>query len=172
MQATFESDFEVSAESNSTADAEGNIQVRAGDRLPLVPLHTGRLLLDYAITPKLEIGGNLIAVSGSYLHGNENNANQAGGTNGEGAYIQGSGWIPGYLVVNLEGTWHANTHLDVFARVVNLFDRQYATGGFLTTNTFTPGGAFKTDPDTWTNENAISPGAPLGVWAGVRLRLN
>ncbi|MBS0376912.1 MAG: TonB-dependent receptor [Proteobacteria bacterium] len=172
VQATFESDFEVSAESNSTADANGNIQVRAGDRLPLVPLHTGRLLLDYALSPRLEIGGNLVAVSGSYLHGNENNANQAGGTNGEGAYIQGSGWIPGYVVVNLEGTWHASPHLDVFARVVNLFDRQYATGGFLTTNTFTPGGAFKTDPDTWTNENAISPGAPLGVWAGVRLRLN
>ncbi len=172
VQATFESDFEVSAESNSTADGNGNIRVRAGDRLPLVPLHTARLVLDYPITAKLEVGGNLIAVSGSYLHGNENNANRAGGTNGEGAYIEGSGWIPGYLVVNLQGTWHAGAHLDLFARVVNLLDRQYATGGFLTSNTFTPAGAFKTDPGTWTNENAIAPGAPLGLWAGIRVRFD
>src|SRR5882672_761990 len=48
VEATFESNFEVNGGSNSTADENGNIQVRAGDRLPLVPRHSGRVVLDYA----------------------------------------------------------------------------------------------------------------------------
>jgi outer membrane receptor protein involved in Fe transport len=172
VDATFQSSFPVSADSNSTADANGNIQVQPGDRIPLIPRHTGRLVLDYQVTPHLEVGGNLVVVSGSYLHGNENNANQAGGTNGEGAYVSGSGWIPGYAVVNLQGTYHLGKAIDVFARVVNLFDKQYATAGFLTSNTFNPDGSFRPDPDDRTNENAVSPGAPLGIWAGVRLHFD
>ena len=80
VEATFQSTFEVSAESNSTADEDGNILVRPGNRIPLIPKHTGRLALDYDITPQWNVGGNVVATSGSYLHGDENNANQAGGT--------------------------------------------------------------------------------------------
>ncbi len=73
----------------------------------------------------------MIATSGSYLHGNENNANQPGGTNGEGAYVVGSGWISGYAVVNLQSTYHVSKRLEVFARLGNLFDKRYATAGLL-----------------------------------------
>ena len=172
VAATFQSSFAVSAGSNSTADANGNIEVRPGDRIPLIPRNTGRLLLDYDVSPRLQVGGNLLVVSGSYLHGNENNANQAGGTNAQGAYISGTGWIPGYAVVNLQGTYHVGKSVDVFARVVNLLDRQYSTAGFLTTNTFNPNGSFRVNPNDWTNENAVSPGTPLAVWAGVRLHFD
>jgi outer membrane receptor protein involved in Fe transport len=172
VDATFESAFEVSAESNSTADVDGNIQVHPGDRLPLVPRHTGRLVLDYELSKRLQVGANLVVTSGSFLHGNENNANQAGGTNGQGEYIEGSGQIPGYVLVNLQAAYRLGTRLELFARVVNLFDRRYATAGFLTSNTFTPSGAFRPDPEDWTNENAISPGAPRGVWGGVRLHFD
>jgi len=172
VDATFQSNFEVSAESNSTADANGNILVRAGDRMPLVPRHTGKLTLDYQVNEHFDVGGNLLVTSPSYLHGNENNANQAGGTNGEGAFIMGSGRIPGYALVNLQGTYHIGHHVDVFARINNLLNRRYATAGFLTVNTFTPSGVFLPNPGDWTNENAISPGAPFGVWAGVRLHFD
>jgi outer membrane receptor protein involved in Fe transport len=170
VDATFQSNFGVSAESNSTADADGNILVRPGDRIPLVPKNTGRLVLDYDLTQKWNFGGNLIATSGSYLHGNENNANQAGGTNGEGAYIAGSGWIPGYTVVNLQTTYHITKHAEVFARLINLFDKQYATAGFLTSSSFNPNGSFIANPSNWPNENAISPAAPRAIWAGVRVQ--
>lgn len=169
VDATFQSDFEVSAESNSTADADGNILVRAGDRIPLIPRHTGKLTVDYQFTPRLDIGGNVVVTSGSYLHGDENNANRAGGTNGEGEYIIGSGHIGGYAVVNLQGTYRVSPHLTVFARCANLLNREYATAGFLTTSTFNPNGTYRFDPDDWTNENAISPGAPFAVWGGIRL---
>ena len=103
--------FEVSAESNSSADADGNILVRPGDRLPLMPRHTGKLALDYQLTPALDLGGTFTVTSGSYLHGNENNANQAGATNAAGDFIAGSGWIGGYALVNIQGTYHARTAL-------------------------------------------------------------
>jgi outer membrane receptor protein involved in Fe transport len=170
VDATFQSNFEVSAESNSTADADGNISVRPGDRIPLIPKNTGRLVLDYDLTQKWNIGGNLIAVSGSYLHGNENDADQAGGTNGEGAYVSGSGWIPGYAVVNLQSTYHVAKHAEIFARLINLFDKRYATAGFLTGSSFNPNGSFIPNPNNWTNENAISPGPPRAIWVGMRVQ--
>jgi outer membrane receptor protein involved in Fe transport len=172
VEATYQSTFQVSAESNSTADAGGNILVQSGDRIPLIPKHTGRLILDYEITPRWDVGGNVIATSGSYLHGNENNANQPGGTNGEGGYIVGSGWIPGYAVVNLQSTYHVSKRLEIFARLGNLFDRRYATAGFLTSSSFNPNGSFIANPDNWPNENAVSPGAPRAVWGGIRVRLD
>lgn len=170
VDATFQSNFEVSAESNSTADADGNILVRAGDRIPLIPKHTGRLVLDYDLSERWNIGGNVIATSGSFLHGDENNANQAGGTNGEGAYTSGTGWIPGYAVVNLQSTYHATKRAEIFARLINLFDKQYSTAGFLTSSSFNPNGSFIQDPNNWPNENAVAPGAPRAIWVGMRVR--
>jgi outer membrane receptor protein involved in Fe transport len=170
VDATFQSNFEVGAQSNSTADANGNILVHPGDRIPLIPKHTGRLVLDYQFTPVWNVGGNVIATSGSYLHGDENNANQAGATNGQGAYIAGTGWIPGYTVINLQSTYHVTKHAEIFARLVNLFDKQYATAGFLTTSAFHANGTFITNPNNWINENAVAPAAPRAIWIGARVR--
>ncbi len=174
VDATYQSQFVVSAASNSSADANGDIVVHPGDRLPLVPRQTGRVVLDYSFSQRLQAGANLVMASGSYLHGNENNANVAGATNGAGQTIaaDGTGWIPSYVLLNLQGTYRLGESVQLFARVVNLFNAQYGSAGFLTVNTFTPSGSFRTNPADWTNENAVSPGAPRGVWAGVRLRWN
>jgi outer membrane receptor protein involved in Fe transport len=128
------------------------------------------MVLDYDVTSRWNIGGNVVASSGSYLHGNENNANQAGGTNGAGEYISGGGWIPGYALVNLQTTYRLSKHAHLFARLNNLFDKQYATAGFLTTNSFNANGTFIADPDNWTHENAVAPAAPRAIWAGVRVQ--
>lgn len=170
VDATFQSSFEVNAESNSSADADGNILVTPGDRIPLVPRSTARLMLDYDVTKSLDVGATLIYVSGSYLHGNENNANQGGLANGEGEFIQGSGWLPGYTLLNLQGTYHITKHAEIFARIINVLNVNYATGGFLTSNAFNPNGTLRLNPDDFTNENAVSPGAPRAIWGGVRLR--
>jgi iron complex outermembrane receptor protein len=170
VDATYQSNFEVSAESNSTADEDGNILVRAGNRIPLIPRHTGRIALDYAVNPKWDVGANVIASSGVFLHGDENNANQAGGTNGEGATIIGSGWISGYTVLNLHSTYHIGKAADVFIRLANAFNKDFATAGFLTNNPFNPNGTFRADPDDWTHENAVSPAQPRAVWVGMHFR--
>jgi len=105
-----------------------------------------------------------------FLHGNENNANQAGATNGAGAFIAGSGWISGYAVLNLNSTYHVGKAADVFVRIVNVFDKHYATAGFLTTSSFNPDGSFRADPNAWSHENAVSPAEPRAAWVGVRFR--
>jgi len=171
VAATFRSAFELSSPSNSTADAAGNILVRPGDRIPLIPRNSARLLLDYAPGEHWSLGASALAVSGSYLRGNENGLNRAGATNAGGAYIAGSGWIAGYAVVDLHASLRLGKHAEIFARLVNLFDRQYSTAGFLTRNAFTARGSFIPAPANWTNENALSPAQPRALWAGVRIRL-
>ncbi|HTX06907.1 MAG TPA: TonB-dependent receptor [Steroidobacteraceae bacterium] len=171
VDAVFLSSFTVAAASNSTADANGLITVRPGDRFPLVPQHTGRLILDYDAGEHVDLGANVILVSGSYLHGNENNANVAGTTDAaSGAYVSptGTGWIPSYALLNLTATYHLDKAWDVFVRLDNALDKQYYTAGFLTQDAYNPNGTFRTDPNDWTNENGVVPGAPRGIWAGVR----
>ncbi len=173
VQATFESSFVVNAPSNSTADAYGNITVQPGDRMPLVPENNGRLILDYEVNGHLDLGANVIVVSGSYLHGNENNANVAGVTDAAtGAYISpdGTGWIPGYVELNFNGTYRLDDGVEIFARMTNALNRDYDTAGFLTQSVYTANGAFMTNPNDWTNENNVVPSAPREIWGGVRVR--
>jgi outer membrane receptor protein involved in Fe transport len=170
VDATYQSSFEVNGASNSSADADGNIEVRPGDRVPLIPRHTARLVLDYTVNDRWDIGANVMASSGVFLHGNENNANQAGGTSGTGAQIAGSGWISGYTVFNLHGTYHLGKSADVFLRIANVFNKNYATAGFLGANAFNPNGSFRADPDDWSNDNAVSPAQPRALWVGMRYR--
>ncbi len=172
VDATFQSVFDVSANSNSTADANGTIRVQPGERIPLIPRHTGRLLFDYEIDPRWTAGLNAVLVAGSFLHGNENNANRGGATNAQGILVQGNGRIPGYAVVNLQTTWHLTREVEFFARLVNLFDKEYSTAGFLTANSFNPNGSFRFNRHDWTREDAVSPAQPRAVWAGIRLRFD
>jgi hypothetical protein len=167
VDATYQSQFVVSAESNSTADANGDIVVHPGDRLPLVPRQTGRLVLDYAFNQRLQVGAiwwscrvpTCTAIEQCQPgRGYQRRANTSPQTApadpqlpvvGRGTYRLGGG--PAVRPGRESVRW------------------TYATAGFLASNTFTPSGAFRPNPDDWTNENAISPGAPRGIWAGVRV---
>ena len=107
VDATYRSSFEVNGESNSSSDDNGNIMVRAGDRIPLIPRHTGRLALDYcAELGHWEWAPRLIASAGAFCHGNDEHHNQAGGVNGQGDEVSGSGWLSGYTVLNVRSTYH------------------------------------------------------------------
>jgi outer membrane receptor protein involved in Fe transport len=173
VDATFQSRFAVAAGSNSTADANGIIVVHPGDHIPLVPQNTGRLILDYDFGWHLDLGANLVFVSGSYLHGNENNANVAGTTDAAtGAYIAptGTGWIPSYALLNLTATCHLTRDFAIFARLANVLNKQYYTAGFLAPDAYRPNGTLLTNPKDWSNQNGVIPGAPRGIWVGVRVR--
>ena len=54
-----------------------------------------------------------------------------------------------------------------FARINNLFDRRYASGGALAENPFV-GGSFQANSDHWRRESFVAPGAPRAAWVGVR----
>jgi outer membrane receptor protein involved in Fe transport len=171
VEATFQSSFVVNASSSSAADVNGNIVVNPGDRLPLVPLHTARLMVDYDFDTHLNLGANVVFASSSFLHGNENNANVSGTTNiPSGEYIEGSGTIPSYATLNLNGSYKFNKYFELFARMSNVTNKDYYTAGFLTQNVYNANGTFRTNPNDWTNENAVVPGAPRQIWGGFRAR--
>ena len=167
VDATYRSSFEVSGQSNSSADDNGNIRVSPGNRIPLIARHTGRFRLDYAVNRSWDVGASFIVSSGVFLHGDENNANVPDGTD-----FIGSGKIGGYGVVNVQSTWHVAKFADVFVKIDNLFDKRYATSGFLTTNALNNDGSFRPDPNDWRNENLVSPAQPIGLFVGVRAHFN
>ena len=160
LDATFQSAFSESSPSNSSADANGAIQVTPGDRIPANPRHILKVRADWAITSRLSLGANLLTSAGSYARGDENNQDV-------------NGQLPGYTLVNLDGRYLPSKRFEIFARINNVFDRRYSNFGILGENFFTgPGRTFGpavgVDP---VNEQFRGPGAPRGAWLGVRYSL-
>lgn len=174
IDATYRSSFSMNAGGNSSCvgpdDDTCFITVNSGNRMTLIPRHTGRIALGYAVTAKWNVGVNLLMASGQFLTGNENNANHAGGTTGYGGDVLGSGRSGGYTIVNLDTDYRVAPNVELFMHVINLLDRKYATGGFLTDNAFDASGNWQNDADDRTNENFIAPGPPIAAWIGVRVR--
>lgn len=108
-----------------------------------------KLGANFAVTPQLTIGGDVIYNSGQFLRGDE--ANLLDETDN-------------YAVINLRGEYELNEHLMVFAKVENLLDAEYETFGLLGEPDEILGPAFD-DP------RFLGPGAERGVWIGVRLKL-
>jgi len=154
LDATYRTGFSEHSPANSSADASGDIQVRPGNRIPGVPRHTLRLRIDVEPTQTWSVGTNIIINSSSWPRGDENNQDQ-------------SGPIPGYTVVNLDGRYRATKSLELFARVNNLFNRNYANFGVLGENVFAgPSRLF--DPANARAESFRGLGAPRGAWLGMR----
>jgi iron complex outermembrane recepter protein len=160
VDATYQSSALIFSQANSTADANGNIQVSPGDRIPGIPLQHLNAFVKYGLTDKFDIGANAVAVSRQFARGNDNNAHQADGVN-----FLGSGEIAGYALLNLNLSCKLGKGFQLFAKVSNVFDRRYATAGALRQNFF-PGGTL-TAPGGQTNETFYAPGAPRGVWVGL-----
>ena len=160
LDATFQSAFSENSPANSSADADGAIDVQPGDTLPGNPRHAFKLRVDYAVTANLFVGGNVLATSGVYARGDENNQDV-------------NGRLPGYALVNLDARYRASSVFEVFARVNNVFDRRYFSFGVVGENFFTGpnrtfGPSAGADPEA---EQFRGPGAPRGVWVGVRYSL-
>ncbi len=168
VDATYRTPLTLVSQNNSTADDNGFIQVAAGNRLPLIPRHTGKLEAEYDISGQWTVGANLIAASGQFVRGNENNRHQQG-VNDAGETFEHSGRIGGYALLNLNSSYRFTPYWEVFGRVNNVFDRDYATSGQLTSNPFDSSGHFNANPANWPNVTAISPSMPRAYWAGMRL---
>jgi len=170
LDATFRSAEVVNAEANSSADGDGNIAVRPGDRMPLMPRHVFKLRAEWQLSPAWSVEAAMLAVSGSNARGNENGRHQPDGT-----YFLGSGRSAGYARVDLGTSWEVAPRLRFFAQVSNLFDRRYATASQLNATGFTAEGNFIARPfsgvgdnDSVVNSTFYAPGAPRTIWAGVR----
>lgn len=94
-----------------------------------------------------------MAFSDQYARGNENNADPMGK-------------IAGYTVLNLDTRYSfGKSGWQLFAKLNNVFDREYYTGGILGANMFNAAGVFDAND---TPEKFLAPGAPRAGWIGLR----
>lgn len=149
--ATYQTEFLLSSPENPQADADGLIAVQPGDRVPNIPVHSGKAVVSYQTDGlTLSVAGR--AASGRYLQGDEDNLNAPTGA---------------YFVADATARYRLNPHFELFAGIDNLFDRDYATyGGFSPVNEVplveAPGA---------TNPRSLAPAPPRRFYGGIRAQL-
>jgi iron complex outermembrane receptor protein len=160
VDATLRSPLLLNSPSNPFQDANGNIQVLPGDRLPLIPLSRVKLGADYSLSHDWSVGGSLVLATSSFYRGDESNQNPQ---------------LPGYHVVSLRTSYHLNQQVELFANVQNLFDERYSTFGLYSDPTGV--GAPGVPPDGVSNGPGVdnrfqSPAMPRAYFGGVKIRFN
>jgi outer membrane receptor protein involved in Fe transport len=180
LDATFQSPEIVNGRGNSSNDkalarvpgVEGSIAIAAGDRIPMVPAHMLKAYADLQATSKLVVDVGMVAMSSALARGNENGQHKA-----DGVYYLGPGRSPGYAVVNMGARYQVQKRVELFMRVNNLLDRRYYTAAQLGPTGFTGAATYVARPfaaigsEFPVRESTFfAPGAPIGVWGGIRLR--
>jgi iron complex outermembrane receptor protein len=159
IDATFESALTLPSPSNPFRDDDGNISVKAGDRLPGIPQHRLKAGADLTLLPRWTAGASLVYVSDQHYFGDESNQNAP---------------LPGYLVAGLHSAYQLSRHVRLFASIDNLFNSHYATYGIYSDPTGI--GAPGVPADGVSNGPGVdnrfqSPAAPFAVYGGVRINL-
>ena len=183
LDATFRSNETLNAagnSSNQTAQAgfpgvDGNILVRPGDHLPLVPRQQLKVFADLKLGAAWSLNADLTAMAGALARGNENGAHQA-----DGIHYLGPGRSAGYAVLNLGGDWRPLRGLALFAQVNNLLDRRFNTAAQLGATGFDAQGHFVAQPFAANahgdrpllRSTFYAPAAPRSFWMGIRYALN
>ncbi len=147
VRATFRSNVLILSADNPAADANGNIQVRVGDRVPGIPLHTVKFALGYDGVPDLHLGVDATLQSSQFLRGDEANLDPP---------------LPGFLVFNAEAEYRISDHISIYLEGENIFNQRYASFGLYSDPT--QNGAF----NQFTNPRFIVPAQPFGLWGGIR----
>ena len=152
LEATFEADFNALSPNHDFADDEGEIAVRKGDAIPGIPEQQLKLVADYALTPRWQLGLDILANSGQTLRGDE--SNQLAPT-------------AGYAVINLRTRYALNDDFELYARVDNLLDRDYETFGLLGEE---PGEVDVPLISDMTIPRFLGAGQPRAAFVGLRVR--
>jgi iron complex outermembrane receptor protein len=152
IDATYQFTGELPSPNNPMADANGNVLVTPGKRIPGIPMNQGKLGLDFMPTPKWTLGADISIVGSSYFVGDEANQNSK---------------LPGYWVANLHTSYQLTDHVQIFGIINNLFNKRYALYGtyFDTGDVANVAGL----PVTLTDSRTEVLGAPLSVFGGVRV---
>jgi outer membrane receptor protein involved in Fe transport len=146
VSATFDTPLTLSSP-NHPDEADGEIEVAPGSRIPGVPLHNLKVNLSTTIG-RLTLGGGVQTASSQYLRGDE--ANQLAA-------------LDGFSVVNIVSRYAISRNVTLTARVTNLFDAEYSTFGLL-------GEADDVLGDDYDDPRFLSPAAPRAAWVGLQCR--
>jgi outer membrane receptor protein involved in Fe transport len=133
------------------ADANGNVQVLPGNRIPAIPRNRIKAGIDYSLSDAFKVGGDALFVSSQYFVGDESNQAPR---------------LPSYAVFNLHASYQIDKTFQIYARADNILDNRYATyGTFFNTSTvpnFANGGA------PFTDARSLSPARPRAFYAGLK----
>ncbi|MDP3608051.1 MAG: TonB-dependent receptor [Methylophilus sp.] len=191
--ATFEDSFLMISEDNNSSVSIPKIginviKVDPGSRMPGVALHNLNASFSYDVTEDWTVGMSVVAHSGSYARGNENNKHRVGVTqyrsitvpDGNGSFqditvarqvSNNPGVLPGYATFNFQTSYKFNKEWTASLFVNNLFDKEYFSAGRLGRNPFSPSingaigpSGYNHNSADWLSTNFIAPGAPRGVW--------
>ncbi len=150
VSATFQSGFVEASGNNPAADANGNLTIRPGNRLPGIPANQLKFGANYKVTDKWTVGASAILASSAFLFGDEANLTPP---------------LPGYFTMNLTTTYQLTKNVQLFAWAENITNARYYTFG-----TFSPtSSVFLAQAPGATNPRSFSPAAPIGGFGGVRV---
>ncbi|HEY5666694.1 MAG TPA: TonB-dependent receptor [Gammaproteobacteria bacterium] len=134
---------------HNPAAFEGEVFVRPGDRLPLIPEQLLKAGFERDLGDRVSIGADVYASSDFHLRGDEgNNFTQTGRT----------------ATLNLRASFDVADDVTVFLKVDNALDREYETFGQF-------GEPDEVLGDEFDDPRFLSPAAPRAAWIGVRVRL-
>ena len=177
LAATYQSSQIIDGGSNSLSDGgpgqDGNITIVPGDQIPQMPRNILKAYAEYEPTSKISIDLDFDAVGRSFARGNENNLDQP-----DGVYYLGPGFSPGYGVVNAGAHYQVNKYLQLFVQIDNLLNHRYYTAAQLGPTPFDNNYNFVAQPFPASSGEGlpirtttfVAPGAPIGVWGGIRFR--
>jgi iron complex outermembrane receptor protein len=79
IDATYRFNGTIASPNNPMADADGNIFISPGNKIPAIPAHQFKTGFDVAVTPEWKVGADVAVVGSQYFVGNR---------------TQGPGWPP------------------------------------------------------------------------------
>lgn len=150
IDATFQNGFVEASGNNPAADANGNVTVSPGSRLPGIPANQLKFGATFKVTDKWTVGATAIAASSSYLFGDEANLTSP---------------LPGYFTMDLSTSYQLTKNVQLFAWAQNITNARYYTFG-----TFSPtSSVFLAQAPNATNPRSYSLAAPIAGFGGVRV---
>ena len=141
VDATYQTDVTLA----SVTQPDG-VRVSRGDRLPNIPLNNIKFGGEVEVLKNLWVGGDVVAVTSSFLRGDDGNQQAP---------------LPGYTLLNFQARYAPFKFLEFWGRIDNVTNASYTTAGALNWN------AFANPIDV---QRFVAPGAPIGGWAGVKVR--
>lgn len=152
IDATYQFSGTLASPNNPLADANSNIFVTPGNRIPAIPAHQFKAGFDVAVTPEWKVGADVAVVGSQYFVGDDSNLNAK---------------VPAYWVTNLRTSYQVTKEAQVFGVITNLFNQRYYTYGTY----FELTGVAKALSTAFSDPRTVTPAQPFGVYGGFRLRL-
>jgi iron complex outermembrane recepter protein len=153
IDATFQFTGDIASPNNPSADADGNVHVTPGKRIPGIPQHQFKAGADYAVTPVWKLGADVIAVGSQFYVGDQANLNDK---------------LPAYWLANLHTSYQLRKDLQIFGVVNNVFNQKFATHGIY----FEPQSVANAGlPIALTDQRMQTPVQPLSIYVGLRAKL-